>query len=70
MLEEQKSAFLYEDDGDVWIVRNVPAFVCQQCDEKEYSQETTHQIFTFLQQPSRPTEILHIPAYDLLSTAT
>jgi len=68
-LEEQTSTFLYEDDGEVWVVRNVPAFVCQECGEKEYTQETTHQILALLQRSSCPAEILHVPAYDLLGTA-
>jgi len=64
-LREQLTTFLHEDNGQVWVIRNVPAFVCSQCGEKEYTQETTHHIFNFLKQPSRPTEILHVPAYDM-----
>jgi len=64
-LAEQLTTFLHEDAGQVWVVRNVPAFVCTQCGEKEYSRATTHQILTFLRQPPRPAEILHVPAYDL-----
>ncbi len=63
-LVEELTTFLYEENGQVWIVRNVPAFVCKQCGEKEYSQETTHRILSFLKQPPRPVEILHVPTYD------
>lgn len=66
-LDEQLTTFLYEDNGQVWIIRNVPTFVCKQCGEKEYSQEITHRILTFLKQPPRPVEIIHVPAYDLAS---
>jgi len=62
---EELTTFVYEENDQVWIIRNVPASVCQQCGEKEYSQEVTHQILTFLQHPPRPTEIVHVPAYDL-----
>lgn len=62
---EQLTTFVYEDEGRVWVIRNVPTFVCQQCGEKEYLQETTHRILAFLKQPPRPVEILHVPAYDL-----
>lgn len=63
--QEQLTTFVYEDDGQVWVVRNVPTYVCQQCGEKEYSQATTRRILTMLKQPPRPVEILHVPAYDL-----
>jgi YgiT-type zinc finger domain-containing protein len=64
-LEEKLTTFLHEEDGQVWVIRNVPALVCKRCGEKEYSQETTSQILGFLKQPPRPAEILHVPAYDL-----
>ena len=64
-LVEQTTTFVHEDHGDVWVVRNVPSFVCQQCGEKEYSQETTRRILAFVKQPPRPIEILHVPAYEL-----
>lgn len=64
-LHEELTTFVHEDKGQVWVIRNVPSYVCKQCGEKEYSQETTHQILTLLKQPPRPSEILHVPAYDL-----
>lgn len=62
---EQMTTFLYEENGKVWIIRNVPAWVCMQCGEKEYTAETTHRILTFLKQPPRPVDIAHVPMYDL-----
>jgi YgiT-type zinc finger domain-containing protein len=64
-LVEKLTTFVYEEEGQVWIIRNVPAFVCQQCGEKEYNPETTRRILSFLKQPPRPAEILHVPAYDM-----
>lgn len=64
-LYEELTTFIYEDGTQVWIVRNVPTFVCQQCGEKEYSQDTTHRVLTLLKQPPRPVEIVQVPAYDL-----
>lgn len=65
-MHKQLTTFVYEEDGQVWLIRNVPAYVCSQCGEKEYSQETTRQILSFVKHPSRPpSEILHVPAYDL-----
>jgi len=63
-LEEQLTTFVYAEDDIVWVIRQVPTYVCRQCGEKEYSQETTHRILSLLQHPPRPTEILHVPAYD------
>ncbi len=64
-LMHKMTTFAHEMHGEVQVIRNAPAFVCQQCGEKEYTQETTHQILTFLQQPPRPAEILRVPAYDM-----
>jgi len=64
-LTERETTFVREDDGQVWIIRHVPAYVCRQCGEKEYIQDTTHRLLSLLRQPSRPTDILHVPAYDL-----
>ncbi|MDL1911584.1 type II toxin-antitoxin system MqsA family antitoxin [Chloroflexi bacterium CFX6] len=64
-LREQLTTFVHEDNGQVWVIRNVPAFICSQCGEKEYTQETTHNLLSFLKQPPRPAEILHVPAYDM-----
>lgn len=62
---EQETTFVYEEHGELLIVRNVPAFVCMQCGEKEYSQETTRRVLSLLRHPPRPKEILHTPAYEL-----
>ena len=43
-LGEQLTTFIYEDGDQFWIVRNVPAFVCTRCGEKEYTQETTPRV--------------------------
>ena len=66
-LVEQLTTFVYEDDDQFWVVRNVPAFVCTRCGEKEYTQETTHRVLALLKQPPRPCEILHVPAYELVT---
>lgn len=64
-LKEQLTTFLHEENGQVWVVRNVPAYVCEQCGEKEYSRATTKRLLSLLKQPPRPAEILHVPAYDM-----
>lgn len=62
---EQLTTFVYEDEDQFWIVRNVPAFVCRRCGEKEYTQQTTHLVFGAAEATSAPREILHVPAYEL-----
>lgn len=62
---ERQTTFVHEDDGQFWIIRNVPAYVCTQCGETEYSQETTRRVLALLRQPPRPRDILHVPAYEL-----
>ncbi|MEW5828243.1 MAG: YgiT-type zinc finger protein [Chloroflexota bacterium] len=64
-LKKQLTTFLHEDNGQVWVVRNVPAYVCVQCGEKEFYRATTKQLLSLLKQPPRPSEILHVPAYDM-----
>ncbi|PKO21500.1 MAG: hypothetical protein CVU38_14470 [Chloroflexi bacterium HGW-Chloroflexi-1] len=66
-LTERQTTFVYEEAGEVRIVRNVPALVCTQCGEKEYTQDTTHQVLSLLRQPPRPKELLQIPAYELVA---
>ncbi len=61
---EQNITFVYEDQGQVWIIRNVPAFVCAQCGEREYQQTTTRKVLALLQHPPRQTELVSVPSYD------
>ena len=61
---EQLTTFVYEDKGQVWIVRNVPTFVCEQCSEREYRQAITHKILSLLKHPPQTTELVSVPAYD------
>ncbi|MGC1379037.1 MAG: type II toxin-antitoxin system MqsA family antitoxin [Anaerolineales bacterium] len=68
-LTEQLTTFLNEEHGQVQIVRNVPAYVCSQCGEKEYSQATTRRILALLKASPHPAEILHVLAYDLATAA-
>jgi YgiT-type zinc finger domain-containing protein len=64
-LEVRETTFVFEDDSELSIIRNVPAFVCVQCGDKEYRQETTARVLAGLRHPPRPLDILHVPAYAL-----
>ena len=47
------------------ILRNVPADVCQECGESEYSLDTTAKILAMLSSDRPPTEMTLTPVYDL-----
>gem|GEM_PF-1410346 len=66
-LEEPLTTFVYAEDDIVWIIRQVPTYVCRQCGEKEYSQTTTHQILSLLQHPPNRAAVRHVQAYAWLS---
>jgi YgiT-type zinc finger domain-containing protein len=60
--------FVHEENGQVRVVRNVPAFVCEACGEVEYTQTVTRRILEILRHPPEPDELLTVPAYDLASS--
>jgi len=64
-LKEELTTFVYQEGERIYLVKNVPAWVCQKCGEREYSQEVTHQVVNMLQQSPRSYEIAHVPMYDL-----
>jgi len=65
-LKEELTTFVYQGEaGQVYLVKNVPALVCQKCGEKEYSQEVTHRVVTLLRQSPLSYEVVHVPVYDL-----
>ena len=68
-LREELTTFIYEEHGQVWIARNVPAFVCQQCGEKEYSPDVTHRLFELVKKKLTPVETISVPVYDLALVA-
>lgn len=63
-MEEKLTTFVYEEGGHVSVVRDVPAWVCKQCGEREYAEQTTHRLLRLLKHPPRPSEITHVPTYE------
>lgn len=43
--EPSKSSTVFDQDGRVIVVRDVPAQVCQQCGEAYFSKEVTAQVY-------------------------
>ena len=66
---EELTTFVYEDDGRLVVVRNVPALVCQTCGEREYTPDITHRLYTYVRESPRPTATLIVPLYDLARSA-
>ncbi|NOZ07215.1 MAG: YgiT-type zinc finger protein [Chloroflexi bacterium] len=68
-MEEKLTTFVYEEGGRVSVVRDVPAWVCKQCGEKDYSGQTTHQLLDSLKHPPLPSDITHVLAYEWAGVA-
>lgn len=51
-------------DGQLMIVRNVPAQVCDRCGERFFLCDIADFVYTKLQAGDSPDEILSIPAWD------
>lgn len=61
---DQLTTFVHEENGQLRVIRHVPAKVCSRCGEKEFSPQVTEQILELLEQ-AQPSEILHVLAYDM-----
>ena len=64
-LREELTTFIYQEGERIFLVKNVPEWVCQKCGEKEYSQHVTHRVVTLLRHSPRSYEIAQVPLYDL-----
>jgi YgiT-type zinc finger domain-containing protein len=63
-LISKKVTFIYEDDDQFFVIRNVPAEVCTQCGEKTYSPEITDEIMKFAKQRFQPKKLIKVPVFD------
>ncbi len=64
-MKEELTTFIHEQEGQIWVIRNVPAFVCQRCGEKEYTPEITRKILELVRGSASPVETVQVPIYDL-----
>lgn len=63
--EPSMSSTVFDQDGRVIVVRDVPAQVCQQCGETYFSKEVTAQIYEQVMQVMEgdtEVEIIHLKA--------
>ena len=48
-----RATFTVDRDGHTYVLREVPALVCQQCSEPYFDAEVTKQVFAQVEQASR-----------------
>ncbi len=68
-LKEELTTFVYEENGQIWVAHNVPALVCQECGEKEYTPDVTHKLYTLVKESPAPIKFIRVPVYDLARAA-
>ena len=63
-VESRKVTFTYDYDNDYFFVENVPAEVCMQCGEKNYSPEVTDDLIRLAKKRLSPVKTLRVPVFD------
>jgi YgiT-type zinc finger domain-containing protein len=61
---EEKVTYTIEVDGQVVIVRNVPARVCLETGEKLFSLETVERLQSLIQGSTPPKQYLKSPVFE------
>ncbi|MBI5213798.1 MAG: type II toxin-antitoxin system MqsA family antitoxin, partial [Nitrospirae bacterium] len=55
-VEKQLVSFVYDEDGNYFVVEHVPAEVCTSCGERTYSAEITDEILGFSKHKATPSK--------------
>jgi len=63
-VESRKTTFVYDEDGDYFIIENVPAEVCLRCGEKTYSPEVTDELLRLAKRKLAPAKTVQVPVFD------
>ena len=56
--------FIYEQDEQLLVIKNVPAEVCTKCGKRTYSPETTDEIMRFAKEHFKPVKRINVPVFD------
>ena len=56
--------FSYEEEGKFFLVKHVPAEVCERCGEKTYAPEVTGELLKFAKDKFKPVKKLEVPVFD------
>jgi YgiT-type zinc finger domain-containing protein len=68
-MQKQIVVFQHEDAGRWIIVENVPAEVCAECGETEYSREVVDKVMRFAKSEFPPAKTIQVPVFDFLKSA-
>ena len=60
----QKVTFMYEQDGQFWVIQNVPAEVCVACGEKTFAPEIADEMLKFAKRRFEPVKLVEMPVFD------
>jgi len=54
---------VFQINGKFYLVENIPAIVCSQCDEITFSRQTTEQIRAMLHSKEKPIKAISMDVY-------
>lgn len=63
-IESRNVTFVYDLDGDYFLIENVPAEVCIRCGEKTYTPEVTDELLRLAKKKLKPARVLRVPVFD------
>ncbi len=66
-IEKKKVTFSYEQKNRYLFVKNVPAEVCTNCEEKTYSPEVTDELLKFVNDEFLPVKTIKVPIFDFMT---
>jgi YgiT-type zinc finger domain-containing protein len=65
--EEQKVAYILEQQGKVLIFEHVPARVCRETGERLFAPETVERLQEIVWEQRKPTPIVEIPVFEFVA---
>ena len=63
-VEAKNVTFIYEQGDFFFMIKNVPAEVCDKCGEKTFSPEITDEIIKFSKRKFKPIKLVEVPVFD------
>jgi YgiT-type zinc finger domain-containing protein len=60
----KRVSFIFDDEDQFIVIKNVPAEVCTHCGEKTYSPKTTDKILKFTKHRFKPVKTIKVPVFD------
>lgn len=69
-IRSQKQNVDFRWGGDLFVVKNVPVFVCQQCGEKYYASKVSEKLDHIVQKKQIAKEFVKVPVFQWESIST